>query len=116
MLRRLLTERVAVLAPTRAQGTYGDETITYPDVADVEPVPAYLQQTDGTEVTTGRDTQVSDWLLYLLPDVQLSGDCRIVRLSDGVTFEVLGPPAVQTHPRTGPHHIEARLVTYEGTA
>lgn len=115
-LRRLLAEHVAILAPTKTTGTYGDDSLTYPEPDEVEPTPARLEQTAGTEVSTGRDTQISDWLLYLPPDVEISGDSRVVRLSDGRTFEVLGPPNVLVHPRTGPHHIEARLVTYEGTA
>jgi hypothetical protein len=115
-LRSLLTEDVAVLAPSRTQNAYNDEELGYPDPESVTPVKARLEQTAGQEVTSGRDTQISDWLLFLLPDVTITGDCRVMRLRDGVTFEVVGPPNLITHPRSGPHHIEARLVTYRGTA
>lgn len=115
-LRRLLSEWVAVLAPTRTVNAYNDEEWAYPAPADVEPVEAFLEQITASEVTNGRDTQMSDWRAYFLPDTAITGDCRVVRLLDGVTFEVVGPPNVLVHPRTGPHHIEARLVTFQGTA
>lgn len=114
--RRLLTDEVVVLTPTRSPDAYGDEALGYPDADSSQAVPALLQQTAAQEVTTGRDTQVSDWLLFLLPEVSITGDSRVFRISDGVTFEVLGPPNVLTHPRKGPHHIEARLRTFQGTA
>jgi hypothetical protein len=114
MFARMLGDRVAVLNPTRTTDEYNSETLEYPDPADVALINARLEQTAATEIHSGRDTQLSDWLLYAMPDAPLSGDSRV--FCNGITYEVVGPPAIVTRPTTGPHHIEARLVTYVGTA
>lgn len=69
--------------------------------------PARFEQTDGREVTDDRDTQVSDWRVFLPPDVEIGGRDRVVD-EHGRTFEVVGPPARQSTP-AGPHHVVANL-------
>lgn len=104
-ISRLLGDVITLQVPTTSTDAYGSSTFVYSGGTDY---PARMQQTAGTEVTKDRDTQVSDWLLFLNPDVPITGDSRV--LFNGQTFEVLGPPAIPTTPRTvGPHHIEARL-------
>lgn len=114
MFTRMLGDRVVVLNPTRGTDAYNSETLEYPDPTSVQAIPGRLEQTASTEIHSGRDTQLSDWLLYAMPDAPLTGDSRV--LCNGITYEVVGPPAIVTRPSTGPHHIEARLVTYVGTA
>lgn len=70
-------------------------------------VPARIEQTESTEVTIGEATVISDWRIFLEPDVVISNASRVVD-SAGRTFEVVGAPNIQRTPR-GPHHIEARL-------
>ena len=104
MIAHLLKQSAAVKRFPIVIDEYGNEsrgtatTITYP---------CRLEQTDGTEVTVNRNTQTSNWNLFLLPEADIkSGDQVVV---DATTFEVAGPPAKQQTPR-GAHHIEARLV------
>ncbi len=68
--------------------------------------PCWLEQTDTVEVTVGRDTVLSDWLLVLPPEALLDATDRIA--VDGRSFEVVGHPATVNTPR-GAHHIECRL-------
>ena len=104
-ITRLLGDVVTIKTPTTSTDVYGSTQFVYTSGTDY---PARMQQTTGVEVTRDRDTQVSDWLLFLNPDAVISGDSRVV--FNGSTFEVLGPPYVVSTPRTvGPHHIEARL-------
>lgn len=70
-------------------------------------VPARLEPSEGTEIVQERDTVITRWKLYLLPDVEISARDRWEQ--QGKIFEVVGPPQVETRPRQGPHHIEAQL-------
>lgn len=71
-----------------------------------------LEQSRSDEETVDRDTPISDWILYLHPDAQVSALDRI-QDADGRMFEVVGTPAPQRSPR-GIHHIEVRLRNVEG--
>lgn len=108
-LESLLTQTVTVL--DRSEGAvddYGNPVVTFSSGTDYL---ARLEQTAGTEITSGRETLVADWTLYLPPDAEIHGGSRV--LADGVTFEVIGPPAKQRTPR-GVHHIQANLRHVEG--
>lgn len=77
------------------------------------PISAWLEQTEAQEVTRGRETLLSDWLLVFPdPSTAIGGRDRI-QDDQGRTFEVVGPPEVVTTPR-GPHHVEARLRHVDG--
>lgn len=69
--------------------------------------PAWLSQTEATEVTDGREAVVSDWILYLPAGAEIDHDDRVE--VDGVSFEVAGLPLVALSPGRGAHHVEARL-------
>jgi len=130
--QRKLTDQVIVLNPALTLDEYNSELLHYPVAFPTSPGPGTfpspglypetgvapiwgrLEQTAAVEVTNNRDTQISDWLLFLMPDVVISGLSRVVRVSDRVVFEVVGPPSILTRPLTGPHHIEARLVHFSG--
>lgn len=71
----------------------------------------YLEQTSAIEVTVGRDTVISDWLLVLPANASASSEARAV--IEGSTFEVVGRPDARTTWR-GPHHLEVRLRLLEG--
>lgn len=103
-LQRLLGQTATLSKWTAGtEDVYGNVTVTYTD-GGVWPV--RLEQTGGTETTVDEDTLISDWRLIGRADMPIGGRDRVT--VDGITFEVVGPPAVQRTPR-GPHHIEARL-------
>lgn len=107
-LRSLLTQTVTVQTHTAgADDVFGNQADTFPSSRTYR---ARLEQTAEDEQVVDRDTLRTDWLLILPPEAQISGRDRVV--ADGVTFEVVGPPAVQRTPR-GPHHIEARLTVVD---
>lgn len=104
-LRNLLTETVTVLAASNGTADeYGNTSTTFGAGSAYK---GRLEQRSAQEVTDGRDTFVSDWVLYLFPDAAINGRDRVVD-GNGRTFEVVGPPIVQRSPR-GPHHIQANL-------
>src|SRR5205809_758720 len=84
-----------------------DETSDRPlEEVDRADYPAWLEQTKGDELTEDRQTEVSDWLLILEPDADISAVDLVVD-EDGQVFEVVAPPAGARTPR-GVHHLEAR--------
>lgn len=109
--RDLLAQTVTVHAfEEGAEDRYGNTGDGWADPGVA--YPARLTQVSGSEVTIGRDAQVSEWKLYLEADVELGGRDRVVD-EDGRTFEVVGPPLLARTPR-GVHHVEARLRYVEG--
>lgn len=107
-LARLLTQSVSVRVPTGTTvDAEGDVTTGY--AAPVAYL-ARLEQTAATEVTTGQERALSDWLLILPPSATITARSRVD--ADGHTYEVVGAPMVARTPR-GPHHIEARLALVE---
>ena len=107
-MRHLLTQ--AVVVQTRVEGAendFGNPTVTWTDTEYL----GRLEQSTGREHNDSRAAQVGEWLLFLLADAVIDGNSRVV--ADGLTFEVIGPPAVQRTTR-GEHHIEARLRHVEG--
>jgi len=73
--------------------------------------PGRLRQLQADEVTPDRDTQVSDWRLYLEGDVTLGALDQCIE--GGRTFDVVGVPSpVQGRRRI--HHIEATVRLIHG--
>jgi head-tail adaptor len=105
-LASLLSEQVIVIHPGVATDAYGNPVPSWASGAASGMVPAAVQQSGGAEQTTDRDTPVSDWLLVVPADTDLSAYDRV--LWQDLTFEVVGRPAPWSTPR-GPHHLEARL-------
>jgi hypothetical protein len=104
-LATLLTEPLSVLAAS--DGTvdeYGDTSTTFSAGTSYL---GRLEQRSAQEVTDGRDTMVSDWVLYLQPDATVAGRDRVVDMY-GRTFEVVGPPIMQRSPRAA-HHLQVNL-------
>lgn len=68
--------------------------------------PGFMQPQTGSEVTTGRNTQIGDWVVFLPAGTAIDGTRRV--LWKGRTFEVIGPPAVWD---TGSSldHVQAQL-------
>lgn len=73
----------------------------------------YLEQTTAEEITDGRDTRVSDWLLMLPASASISA---LDHVQEGNrTFEVVGKPRQVYNPRIAAvSHVEARLRLVEG--
>ncbi len=109
-LTHLLTQEVERLAAsTGADDDYGNA------VAGFTPAGTFrcrLEQRRGEERTNDRDTQLSDWALYLSPDVVTSGRDRWVD-AYGRTFEQVGPANMRSTP-TGPGYVEVSLRHVEG--
>ena len=76
------------------------------DTKTIQSNPARLEQTDATEITVGRSTEISNWSLLLPPLTAVQPQSTVV--VDGATFEVIGLPEVH-HTPSGPHHVQARL-------
>lgn len=74
---------------------------------------AWLEQTTAQELTIGRETVVSDWLVLLPPAAEGIDGTDQVLDADGRTFQVVGAPAL-IRTRRGLDHVEARLRLVEG--
>lgn len=103
---------LAMLAETVTIQTTGSSTVDRYNqpiigVTATANVPARVEQTDSVEVSIGEATVVSDWKIFLLPDVTIANTSRVVDQT-GRTFEVVGAPEIHRTP-AGAHHIEARL-------
>lgn len=104
-LRALLSQTVIVLRYSDTAETDGYGNLV-PGWTSPRQYPGRLEPQAGSEVTTGSSVQVSDWKLYLPPEAVIEGRDRVQ--ADGVTYEVVGPPARRRTPR-GDHHVEVRL-------
>lgn len=71
----------------------------------------YVEQTEAREVTEGRTTGIGTHL-GVFPSGTVVDDSDKVR-SEGVTFEVLGPPWRVWEPGAGESHVEATVRVVE---
>ncbi len=101
LLKQRVVLRRSIGATTDAEG---DTSEGYAPGVTVD---AVLQQTAAVEVTEGRTTVTSDWLLILDDGDAIGPHDRVE--SDGRRFEVRGLPDL-VRDANGPHHVEARLV------
>jgi hypothetical protein len=86
---------------TSSQGIPTAGTTTWSDH------PGRLEQSAVTDAIRDGDVVLSDWELFLLPDVAI--DTLDLVVVDAVTYEVAAPPQVARTPR-GPHHLVVRLI------
>lgn len=105
---KLLIEPVLLIPPTTSVDQYGNQVRSH-DAASGVSSRAWLTQTVASEDQTNRDSQSQDWYGYLLPDAPIAGDWQVQRLSDGVIFEVVGPPKPGRSPNTAHRHIRVAL-------
>jgi plastocyanin len=112
-LASLMVHDVTVVHAGTGTNVYGDTTKDWA-TATRTGVRGWVSQTSQSEVLDGREAQVSEWVVFLPPEVTVAGGDRIEWADlPAVTFEVDGPPNPARTPR-GPHHIEARLRVVEG--
>lgn len=110
-LKSLLTETVDLIYQVDgALDDYNTPTDNYTGTpvttkARIEPV-------EERELTAGRDTRISEFRMFLLPNVTVDALSR-VRDSANKIYEVIGAPGVYRTPR-GAHHQELRLRFIEG--
>lgn len=109
-LAGLLVHDVTILTPTDEANRYGGTDKRW-DTATESTVKGWVAQQSRSEVTDGREAQVSGWVLYLDPDATVTGRDRVVW--EGTTFEVDGPPNPAWSPR-GLHHYEVPLRVVAG--
>lgn len=109
-LDTLLTQTVTIIVPGITIDTYENPVLDWPGATRTD-VLGRLEQASSVEVTLQRDTVVSDWLLFLHPDVSINPLDRVE--ADGRVFEVVGAPAPAQAP-WGVHHLEVRLRYLEG--
>lgn len=106
---RLLTQTVDIVTAGTTTVTDDEGNATRAAAGTVN-VPARIEReqslADNAETSDGPVAAVTKWLLIVGPEVTIGMHDQVV--SEGVTFEVDGPPVVQRTP-AGVHHIEARL-------
>lgn len=101
----MLTQEVTVYGVTDgAADDYGNVTQTWASVA-VEL--GRFEQRAAQERTTDQEVVTSDWVLYLHPATAVTSRSRVGD-EFGRTFEVVGPPALVSTPRSGVY-VEASL-------
>lgn len=106
-----LGQTVTVITPGSTTDEYGNVTPNWTSGTTSTAYDGFLEQTESTEVTVGRDTIVTDWRVLLPAAAVIDEHSRVT--AGGRTFEVVGHPhAVETP--AGVHHIEARLVDSAG--
>jgi hypothetical protein len=105
LFRNLLVKTAMVFRRGVGPGTDPYNNPTEPETTSVS-YPCWLEQTATVEITQGRSTVLSDWLLVLPPEAVVDPTDRVV--VDGRSFEVVGQPLSAASPR-GTHHIECRL-------
>jgi hypothetical protein len=103
-LQSLMDQTATVLrSPDTVSERYNDPSGGTPIEAEY---PCRLEQTTSQEITLGRATQISDWILFLPWNADLKAD-DVVRVG-GLTYEVVGPP-IQARTVGRVDHVEARL-------
>lgn len=104
-----LITRPCTITHTTTSGSddMGDPTTTTEDVRTV----CELQQASSTEQRETGAVVVTQWVVFLLPDVQASAsDGLTVDDMPGAAFTFDGDPWLVRHPTSGEHgHQEARL-------
>lgn len=103
-LESLLSQTVTILHQiVSAEDEYGATVKTWGNPTTHR---GRLSSQTPREITDGRDTLIADWVLYLLPDASITGRDRVT--VNGVTFQVIGPPALLETPVQS-SHIKANL-------
>ena len=103
-LAALLSQTSTVKKYTYSEDSLGNQVrVLLPTSTDY---PCRLEQTDSQEITLGQQTEISNWRIFWPPEAIVDSEDEVV--VEGVTFDVLGPPAIEHTPR-GPHHQVARL-------
>jgi phage tail protein X len=75
---------------------YGNEVLEAGTPVDTV---CWHHQTGADERTVDANTQTATWTVYLPPGIVVSG-LDVVTIAGG-DYEVLGPPTIWVHPRTG---------------
>lgn len=105
----LLIHTVTIQRRTRTgEDEQGVDVFTWGTVATT---PAWVEQSEATEVREGRDAVVTDWLIFLPADIDINAHDRVVY--GDLILEAIGTPA-ERFTRRGLHHIEARARLVEG--
>jgi hypothetical protein len=106
-LRTLLNQPLTVQGVGgSATDEYGNEVLA--PAGSAIPEVGYLEQRDSTEYLDGRQTVVSRWVAYLLPESSVVATSYIT--FGGQTFQVDGEPWHVFNPRTrAVDHIECKL-------
>lgn len=108
--RRLLVHDVTVVNPRIGADRYGNEIKDW-YAASRTATKAWVAQRSATEDRDGREALVTDWMVVLPPEVDVSGLSRLEW--DGRTFELDGEPR-PAYTRRGLHHWEATVRIVEG--
>jgi len=83
---------------------------TWEDTATTETV-WYVEQTEAREVTEGRTTGIATHLGVWPSATEVDDSDKVS--SDGITYEVLGPPWQVWEPGSGESHVEANVRVVE---
>ena len=107
-LRRMLSQAVTIVRNSEgpAVDEYGNPK---PGEAGRSTLRGRLEPAGGEELTADRQTAIGEWRLFLGPDADGLLDASDRIEADGLTFDVIAPPARFTDARGRLHHLEVRL-------
>jgi hypothetical protein len=115
----LLCDRTLV-AFTRGPGSVVEDEYHNPIATETETAgswPCSISPLEGQELTTGRATEISRFLLVVIQNAYgvlpvLDANDRVT--VDEVAYELEGPPLSFGRPFEDPHHIEAKVRAVTG--
>lgn len=91
---------------------YGNSTPDWGASATTTVERGVIDETQSTEIASGRDTIVTDLLAILPADSVVTSHSRV--LQGTKTYEVVGDPIVRDTFSPGTHHTEAHLIRSTG--
>lgn len=107
----LLSHTVAWQKPGVTRDEYNNVIPDWSD-PDEQLIPAYIEQTNSTELVDGRNTTITHLRMFT-NELRIEATDRIVW--DGNIYEVDGDCAV-FHTPAGPHHLEGTLLIVDRAA
>lgn len=107
----LLVHTVTIQTAGSTTDAYGDAEKDWTDPTEVS-TPARVVQRVANEVLGNREASVTEWVVFLPPDVSVTHGDRVVW--DALTFEVSGDPEPAYRRTAAMHHQEVPINKIEG--
>jgi len=109
-LESMMTDTVVIRYPVFVTDSRGNLIKDWTNATEVT-TKAWITQRDTVELFGNREGTSSNWFCFLLKEIVLDNQCRIVY--DAMTFEIVGKPHKAKTPEAL-HHIEVELKLVEG--
>lgn len=113
--RGMLVHDVEIVRPGAIVDRYGDTLADWNNPTTTPTKAWFVHRVTDEEKGQGRDAQLSDWIVYLPPEVTPLGKDRIVGADH--TFEIKGHPKPKYRPNGATaelHHWEVDLTIVDG--